>query len=49
MGTFGDFPGVPWLRLCTSNVGVEGLNPGQGTKVPHAVWTKKKKEFISIY
>jgi len=38
-----------WLRLCISNVGVEGLNPGQGTNIPHAVWPKKKKKGIHKY
>jgi len=28
---------VQWLRLHTSNAGVLGLIPGQGTKIPHAV------------
>ena len=32
-----DFPGVRWLRLCTSNAGSVGSNPGWGTKIPRAV------------
>ena len=32
-----DFPGVRWLRLCTSNAGSVGSNPGWGTKMPRAV------------
>ena len=26
---------VWWLSLCASNTGGMGLNPGQGTKIPH--------------
>ena len=28
---------VQWLRLCTSNAGGAGSNPGQGTKIPRAM------------
>ena len=37
---------VQWLRLRTSTAGGTGSIPGQGTKIPHAVWhsQKKKKE-----
>ena len=35
---------VQWLRLRASNAGGVGLIPGQGTKIPHASKTKKKKE-----
>ena len=31
---------VQWLRLCTSNAGDTGSTPGQGIKIPHAVWAK---------
>jgi len=27
-----------WLRLCSSNAGVRGSIPGQGTKILHAAW-----------
>ena len=37
---------VQWLRLCASNAGYAGLIPGQGTKIPHAVWQKKKKKLL---
>ena len=35
---------VQWLRFCTSNAGDEGSIPGQGTKIPHALWPKRKKK-----
>ena len=35
---------VQWLRLCASKVGGVGLIPGIGTKIPHALRPKKKKE-----
>ena len=31
---------VQWLRLCTFIAGDVGLIPGQGTKIPHAMWSK---------
>ena len=34
---------VQWLRLCTSTVGNTGSIPGRGTKIPHGVWPKNKK------
>ena len=34
---------VQWLRLHSCNAGGIGSIPGQGTKIPHAVWYKKKK------
>ena len=38
---------VQWLRLHASNAGTVGSIPGQGTKIPYAVWhgqkIKKKK------
>ena len=33
-----------WLRLHTSHAGGTGSIPGQGSKIPHAVWCKKKKK-----
>ena len=39
-----EFPGGPVVRTphfhCRT-VGDTGLIPGQGTKIPHAVWSKK--------
>jgi len=35
---------VQWLRRQASNEGGPGLIPGWGTKIPHAVWPKKKKK-----
>ena len=35
---------VQWLRFCTSNAGDEGSIPGWGTKIPHALWPKRKKK-----
>ena len=32
---------VQWLRLCTSNTRGVGSTPGQGTKIPQAVWHPK--------
>ena len=32
-----------WLRLCTSSAKDTGLIPGQGTKIPHAMWRSQKK------
>ena len=42
---------VQWLRLCISNAEDTGLIPGQGTKIPHAMWPKKrgeKEEMLSL-
>ena len=36
----GTFLVVQWLRVCA---GGAGSIPGQGTKIPHAAWPKKKK------
>ena len=33
-----------WLRLQTFTLGSTGLIPGQGTKIPHAACTAKKKK-----
>jgi len=37
---------VQWLRLCASSTGDVGSILGLGTKVPHAVQPKKKKNFF---
>ena len=34
---FGDFPGGPVVKNLPSNAGDEGLIPGLGTKIPHAL------------
>ena len=40
----GDFLTVQWLRLRASTAGGAGLIPGQGTKIPHAMQSKKEKK-----
>ena len=39
---------VQWLRLCVSNAGDEDSIPGQGNKIPQAMWhsQKTKKNFF---
>ena len=39
---------VQWLRLRASTAGGTGLIPGWGTKIPHAVWPKKKKSLYLV-
>ena len=39
-----DFPGGPVVRTLPSNAGVAGLIPGWGTKIPHALWPKRKRK-----
>ena len=39
-----DFLEIQWLRLCVSTVGDAGSVSGQGTKIPHAQWQKKKRK-----
>ena len=41
---------VQWLRLHAANAGDTGLIPGQATKIPRALWPKrkKKKDLFSI-
>ena len=34
---------VQWLGLCASTAGGMGSIPGQGTKIPHAVWHGQKQ------
>ena len=34
---------VQWLELHASTAGGKGLIPGQGTKIPQAVWCDQKK------
>ena len=35
---------VQWLSLHGSLAGDTSLIPGQGTKIPHAMWPKKEKK-----
>ena len=35
---------VQWLRLHTSNEGAAGAIPGQGIKIPHALWCTQIKK-----
>ena len=35
---------VQWLRLHVSTAVGIGSIPGWGTKIPHAIWPKKRKE-----
>ena len=37
---------VQWLRLCASNAKDEGLIPGQGTKIPHAIRSKNRNRYF---
>ena len=39
---FEDFPGGPVTKTPPSNARNEGLIPGQGTKVPQAMWCSQK-------
>ena len=42
----GDSPVVQWLGLCNSTAGGTGLNPGQGTRILHAMWCSQKNKNI---
>ena len=39
---------VNWIRLHASNARGEGSIPGQRTRIPHVVKSKKKKEHDNI-
>ena len=41
-----EFLMVQWLRLHASSAGGMGLIHGQGTKIPRALWSGKKKKFF---
>ena len=41
-----DFPGDPVVKTLPSNAGGEGSIPGQGMKIPRAIWCGKKKFFF---
>ena len=38
-----DFPGGPVVEISLSNAEGAGSKPGWGSKIPHALWPKKKK------
>ena len=40
--SWGTFPVVQWLRLCTANAGDAGLILGLETRIPHALWLGQK-------
>ena len=40
---------VQWLRLHASTAGDTGSIPGQGTKIPHTAWLKKKRSSSALY
>ena len=41
---WGDLPGSLKVKISPLNAGAEGSIPGQGAKIPHASWPKKKKQ-----
>ena len=43
-----DFLAVQWLKLSASTARGTGSISGQGTKVPHPVWPKKKKKYVCV-
>ena len=38
-----DFPGGPVVKNPPCNAGDAGSIPGQGAKIPHALWPKNQK------
>ena len=48
-----DFPGCPVVKTLPSNAGGAGSIPGQGAKIPHALWPKnqniKQKQFCNKF
>ena len=44
-----DFPGGPVVKTLPSSAGGAGLIPGQGARVPHASWPKKKKSHLKKF
>lgn len=36
---------VPWLKLCGSNAGGVCLIPGEGSKIPYAMWHSRKTKW----
>ena len=41
--TVRDFPGGPLVDTSSSHARGAGLIPGQGAKIPHALWPKNQK------
>ena len=41
---YGDFPGGPGVKILPSNAGGVGSIPGQGAKIPHALWPKNQNK-----
>ena len=39
-----DFPGGPVVKILPSSAVGEGLSPGSGAKIPHALQPKKKQK-----
>ena len=39
---FWDFPGSPVVKTSPSNAEGVGLIPGQGAKIPHALWPENQ-------
>ena len=39
---------VQWLRSHPSDAGGAGLISGQGTKIPHAIWSSQNKKRSSL-
>ena len=48
-----DFPGGPVVKTSPSNAGGQGLIPGQGAKIPHALGPKnqniKQKQYYNKF
>ena len=48
-----DFPGGPVVKTLPSNAGGAGSIPGQGAKLPHALWPKhqniKQKQYCNKF
>ena len=42
LSVYRDFPGSPVVKILPSNAGGAGLIPGQGAKIPHALWPKNQ-------
>ena len=43
-----DIPGGPVVKTLPSNAGSKGSIPGQGTKIPHALWPKSQNKTEAI-
>ena len=44
----GDFPGGPVVKNLLSNGEDAGLTPGQGIKIPHAMWQAHLPQLLSL-